>query len=252
MLTIGSIFITIGGYWWYQKKEVTEAKNTLLQSEVAIIAEKITVKVFANNNIIGGSGVLIGKENNTYYVITNNHVIAEANAQYKIKTHRNKTYFVEVVAQNNQNSIINDLALLKFNSNENYQTIKINNPMIIQENDLVLSTGFPFDEGDKQVEKVTKTVGKVTIILDQAMNGGYQFGYTNDVLNGMSGGAILNSQGELIGINGLGKYPALGNPYIYQNGEVINNYSWQQMSELSWGINTQLISNFMDENLVNK
>ncbi|MBF2056061.1 MAG: trypsin-like peptidase domain-containing protein [Cyanobacterium sp. T60_A2020_053] len=252
MLTIGSILATVGGYWWYQSQSISQLKNYLLQSEIATIAEKITVKIFANNQIIGGSGVLIGKENNNYYIITNNHVIAEENEQYKIKTHKNKIYSVEIIAQNNQNSIINDLALLKFNSNENYQTIKINNKIKIKENDLVLSAGFPFEEGEKQAETVTQTVGKVTMILDKAMNGGYQFGYTNDVLNGMSGGAILNSQGELVGINGLGKYPALGNPYIYQNGEAISNYSWQQMSELSWGINTQLISNFMDENLINK
>ena len=79
------------------------------------------------------------------------------------------------------------------------------------------------------------------MVLSEPLKGGYQLGYTNSIQNGMSGGSILNSQGELIGINGLGKYPILGNPYVYQDGNNIPEAKIENMSELSWGIPSKYI-----------
>ncbi len=82
--------------------------------------------------------------------------------------------------------------------------------------------------------------------------GGYQIGYTNTVHNGMSGGSIINSHGELIGINGLGKDPLFGNPYVFQNGGDIPEHQFEQMSQLSWGITGNSIVNFVDKIETNK
>jgi serine protease Do len=52
--------------------------------------------------------------------------------------------------------------------------------------------------------------GTIKMQLTKTLPGGYQLGCTNDVSQGMSGGPVLDQQGELIGINGLLKYPFQG------------------------------------------
>lgn len=222
----------------------TENKNK--QTRIKEIAESVTFKIYPQdiNLHTGGSGVLIDKKNNSYYVITNNHVVENITVEYQIKSHQGNIYPVEIVAQNNQDSTVDDLALLKFYSETNYNPVKLSDDDNLLDNQLIIASGFPFDEKLEQLTNIKHTVGRIKIILSQPLKGGYQFGYTNEIYNGMSGGAILNVQGELVGINGLGKYPAIGNPYIYQNGAEIDDISWNKMSEMSWGIPIKSIKKF--------
>ncbi|NCO78956.1 MAG: trypsin-like peptidase domain-containing protein [Cyanobacteria bacterium] len=212
------------------------------------IAQETNVRIFTtDNNIeIGGSGVLIKKENNTYFVVTNNHVINDINTPYNISTYDEKIYKGEVIKdKNNLNQ--EDLALLKFDSLEDYNIIKISQKPLMN-NEVILASGFPFQKNLKQSQKLYYTMGKIEIILSKALIGGYQFGYTNLVHNGMSGGSILNEKGELIGLNGLGKYPIFGNPYIYEDGLIIDEKENDKMSELSWGIPVKKIEKFIENN----
>ncbi len=228
--------------------KIISKENSLSETEIKKIAESVTFKIF-NKDInlnIGGSGVLIAKQDNTYFVITNNHVVESLETQYQIKTNNNKYYPIKIIKQNNQNSIIDDLALITFKSDDNYTPIKINSAIKITENQSIIASGFPLDQNLEQSTEIKHTLGTINTILSQPLKGGYQFGYTNTISRGMSGGAIINYQGELIGINGLGKYPALGNPYTYQNGIEINNLSWEEMSQLSWGIPIKSIKDFVD------
>ncbi|MGI0479986.1 S1 family peptidase [Geminocystis sp. CENA526] len=116
--------------------------------------------------------------------------------------------------------MVDDLALLKFSSQEKYNVVKIKND--VQKNEKILATGFPFQDNFTQSPQLKYTMGYVKKILHQPLIGGYQLGYSNNIYSGMSGGSILNEKGELIGINALGSYPFLGNHYIYQNGTIIS------------------------------
>ncbi|WP_017317803.1 S1 family peptidase [Mastigocladopsis repens] len=62
------------------------------------------------------------------------------------------------------------------------------------------------------------TTGQVSLVLDKALEGGYQIGYTNDIRKGMSGAPLLNHQGEMVGINGLHKDPLWDTPDLYHDG----------------------------------
>lgn len=232
----------------YQQESSTQTPS-LNEAELSEIALSVTVKIFAQESgrYIGGSGVIIGNRNQDYLVATNNHVVNNPDLDYYIKTHTGETYLAQIIRQNNQDLIVDDLALIRFTSPQKYQAIKIKNNIQIQSNETVFASGFPFDINQQQAEKISHTVGNIKMILPSPLRGGYQFGYTNTIYNGMSGGSILNSKGELIGLNGLGKSPPLGNPYIYKDGSNPEEKQLEMMTELSWGIPSKYINTMIDE-----
>lgn len=234
------------------RKNVLDNNSQILQKienekDLEKIAKETNVRIFAIDNDIeiGGTGVLIEKQNNSYLVITNNHVINNNNIQYKVALYDGKVYDAKIIKQNNENNNQDDLAILKFDSEEEYNFIKIADKPLIK-NEIVFASGFPFQKNLKQSQKLYNTLGNMEIILNKPLMGGYQFGYTNLVHNGMSGGSILNQKGELIGVNGLGKYPIFGNPYVYQDGLIIEEQETDKMSKLSWGIPVKKIEKFIN------
>jgi len=192
-------------------KEVGEnskiEKKSLNQTELKHRAKLVTVRIFAmvNNHEIGGSGVLIGKQNNHYLVLTNNHVVDTKNINYKIETYTGNVYNGEIIWQNNQDLIVDDLALISFKSEIEYQTVKIRNNYSPKKNETILASGFPFQDNLQQSKQIKYTFGNLNKILSKPLMGGYQLGYINNVNSGMSGGSILNLQVQLIVVNSLGK-----------------------------------------------
>lgn len=226
--------------------------NLLHERQLKITARLITVRIFSSDEK-GGSGVIIGEDNGIYYVITNNHVVSDTKTQYKIQTHKNKVYLGEIVWQNSQDTVVDDLALLRFSSPEKYNVVKLKND--VENNEMVLASGFPFQDNFTQSPNIKYTLGYVNKILPQPLIGGYRLGYTNNIYSGMSGGSMLNEKGELIGINALGSYPFLGNHYIYQNGSIISDKEVAIMEELSWGVSSgsieKLINKLKEDQLIN-
>ncbi|MGB3653799.1 MAG: tetratricopeptide repeat protein [Rivularia sp. (in: cyanobacteria)] len=191
--------------------------------ELQTLANKITVKIIADRN--GGSGTLIGKQGNNYLVLTNSHVIQGVNS-ITLQTADGKTYSAEIVPQNNFKK--SDITLLKFQSSQSYclseiakTTPNIDTP--------VLAAGFSGSTG-----KIIFSEGEVKKTSN--LKEGYEIGYSNNIEQGMSGGAILNSLGELVGINGKSAYPILNSGYVYQNGKRPNQAEIREMRKLSWGI----------------
>ena len=67
---------------------VTQVSSVMAKSatEIAALALETTVKIDNTLGIPGGSGVIISKQNNTYTVLTANHVVVNPNVGYIIKT----------------------------------------------------------------------------------------------------------------------------------------------------------------------
>ncbi len=206
--------------------------------ELQTLANKITVKVIGDNN--GGSGTLIGKQGNNYLVLTNSHVVRGVNS-IKLQTADGKTYSAEILPQKNfKNS---DITLLKFQSSQSYCLPEISKatPDI---NTTILAAGFSGSTG-----KIAFSEGEVKKTSN--LKEGYEIGYSSNIEQGMSGGAILNSMGELIGINGKSAYPILNTGYVYQNGKRPSQAEIREMRKLSWGIPISTVLTWVDSDVLN-
>lgn len=232
-----------------------------LATKVNQVASDISVRILDQNFL--GSGFIVQQTNQEYIVITNQHVLRAGEAPYSIETVDGKTYLAEVITDMNTSDYQYDLAILKFKADTAYTTAKIGKSFNLEVGEPVFAAGFPYQEA--KPEKVPAIFaesnvissrelalkgGRVAIILNQALEEGYQIGYTNDVKKGMSGGPLLNSQGEVIGINGKHAYPLWESPEIYQDGsepcpalqELITRSSLAIPIEKSIELNNQLKS----------
>jgi S1-C subfamily serine protease len=212
-------------------------------------AEKITVKVLSGKN--SGSGVLIHRQGNVYQVVTNDHVLlfGRPDKSYKIQTPDGKIYPAQVANQFKFQKY--DLGVLQFSSDSVYTIASLSITSSSTIGEKVYAAGFPYQSYQSADQEFTFTSGTVKLISKLSFRGGYQIGYTNDIKKGMSGGPLLNEKGQLIGFNGRHKYPAWGNPYIFDNGTIASLAQKAEMSQYSWAIPLQVLLKFTPE-LINK
>lgn len=131
-----------------------------------------------------GSGSIVKPEG---LVITNNHVVQPARGgQIDIKLISGKQYTGQVVATDP----VNDLALIKLNTQDRLPTVSIGSPSSLQTGQSVCAIGSPFARPGVLTRGTLTTVRR---------NGDLQ---SSLVLQpGNSGGPLLNQQGEMIGVN---------------------------------------------------
>ena len=138
-----------------------------------------------------GSGVIISPDG---YIITNSHVVKNAE-KIEITTNSNQTFDAELVGSDDQN----DIALLKINSNEVLSYAAFGDSDSTQIGEWVLAVGNPFNLNS------TVTAGIISAKsrnLDPSGRTTQSYIQTDAAVNpGNSGGALVNTKGELIGIN---------------------------------------------------
>ncbi len=136
-----------------------------------------------------GSGVIISEDG---YIVTNNHVVKDA-TELEITLNNNKTYKAKLVGTDSKM----DIALLKVEANEKLPYATFGNSDTIKVGEWVLAVGNPYNLTS------TVTAGIVSAKARDLSNNGIQsFIQTDAAVNpGNSGGALVNTRGELIGIN---------------------------------------------------
>ncbi len=136
-----------------------------------------------------GSGVIISQDG---YIVTNNHVIANAN-QLQVTLNNNRTYDAELIGSD-PNS---DIALIKIDADAKLPYLAFGDSDNAKIGEWVLAVGNPFNLTS------TVTAGIVSAkarSLDTRSN--QSFIQTDAAVNpGNSGGALVNTNGDLIGIN---------------------------------------------------
>jgi serine protease Do/serine protease DegQ len=147
-----------------------------------------------------GSGVIIDAGKG--YVITNNHVINKAD---KITvTLQDGQSFEAALVGSDQNT---DIALIRIKDG-NLVELPKGNSDVLQVGDFVVAIGSPFGLGQTVTSGIVSALGRSSLGIE-----GYEdFIQTDASINpGNSGGALVNLQGELIGINTAIVGPSGGN-----------------------------------------
>lgn len=136
-----------------------------------------------------GSGVIISQDG---YIVTNNHVI-ERSSQLQVTLNNNRTYTAELIGAD-PNS---DIALIKIETDDKLPYLAFGDSDNTKIGEWVLAVGNPFNLTS------TVTAGIVSAkarSLDTQTN--QSFIQTDAAVNpGNSGGALVNTNGDLIGIN---------------------------------------------------
>ncbi|HKJ05926.1 MAG TPA: trypsin-like peptidase domain-containing protein [Flavobacteriaceae bacterium] len=136
-----------------------------------------------------GSGVIISPDG---YIITNNHVIREATS-IEVTLNNKKIYKAEVIGTDADN----DIALLKIDADE-LPFITFGDSDIVKVGEWVLAVGNPYNLTSTVTAGIVSAKGR-----DLAGNSNIDsFIQTDAAVNpGNSGGALVNTHGELVGIN---------------------------------------------------
>lgn len=149
-----------------------------------------------HNNVIpkrgNGSGVLISPEG---HLLTNEHVIADAD-EIQVKLNNGKSFKATIIGKDT----LTDLAVLKIEADNALPHIPIGDSSTMRVGEWVIAIGNPFGLG------MTVTTGVISAInrdLSVDRNRSYKDLIQTDasINPGNSGGALINSRGELIGIN---------------------------------------------------
>lgn len=141
--------------------------------------------------VSSGSGVIFSSDG---YIVTNNHVIENAE---KIQVlYNKKSYEAELIGTD----LSTDLAVLKIKEN-NLPAITIGNSRTLQVGEWVVAVGNPFSLSSTVTVGIVSAKGRKINIVDDRFPL-ESFIQTDAAINpGNSGGALVNKNGELVGIN---------------------------------------------------
>ncbi len=197
---------------------------TLTPADINTIASEITVRIDGPK---GGSGFIVEKRGNIYYVLTNWHVV-DRPGDYEIVTNDGKRYPIYYSLIRQLPNL--DLAIIPFSSSQRYRVAIPADANLIELGSPIYVAGWPRSGSSLGQRLFLSTTG--TLNQRQNPRFGYSLVYTNLVRSGMSGGPILDAEGKVIGVNGvvqLGTNP----DQIVSAGIPINYFStWLKTAQL--------------------
>lgn len=176
-----------------------------------------------------GSGVIITKKGKTYTVLTANHVVKNPNAEFMIRTSKGKEHKVTDVKGLRNNESGPDLAVVMFESDEEYSVAPISNSDEATIGSGVYISGYPLPAGvGSQEREYQFTNGQVTNVRS-SNDQGYTMRYAAVTRRGMSGGPVFDVSGRVIGIHGQGD--TVG---------TVRNEAGERQEELKTGFNSAI------------
>ena len=196
------ISITIFLSWaFFSKNEnkFVSATNNSIESVVTVHTYGGN-RSYANNSI--GSGVIFSEDG---YIVTNTHIIS-GNKLIKVKLHTGEEFDANLIGAD----VNADIAVLKINSNSVLKPINVSNSDDLKIGDKVLAIGNPYGIGISVSSGIISATGR------DYGNPYLELIQTDAAINpGNSGGALINENGNLIGINTkifsrTGAYQGLG------------------------------------------
>ncbi len=139
-----------------------------------------------------GSGVIVSKDG---YILTNFHVVAGAD-EIEVKTSDNRSFQAEIVGSDS----LSDVAVIKIKEKaSNLPVAYLGDSDKLRPGDWAIAVGNPFSLSSSVTLGIVSALGRTTM---SDANAYQNFIQTDAAINpGNSGGALVNIEGELIGIN---------------------------------------------------
>ncbi len=198
------ILCTFALSWYF----INDNNNKLVSAADKSISSVVTISTSSNNNLSYsnkgsgiGSGVIFSKEG---YIVTNLHIL---NSKIiNVQLNNGKNYPASIIGIDNNA----DIAVLKISADENLNPINIADSNNLKIGDKVLAIGNPYGIGISVSNGIISATGR------DYGNPYLQLIQTDAAINpGNSGGALINENGNLIGINSkifssTGAYQGIG------------------------------------------
>ena len=147
-----------------------------------------------------GSGVIVNSQG---YILTNHHVVDGA-LEIKVELTDNRTFTARLVGSDPPS----DLAVLKIDAGD-LPSLRLGDSDKVRVGDFVLAVGNPLGIGQTVTSGIVSAKGRTSGLSDGSFE---DFLQTDAAINrGNSGGALVNTSGELIGINSQILSPSGGN-----------------------------------------
>lgn len=182
--------------------EITE-EDTVLEGSLdidRILQQVVDIHVITNDNLEGGgSGTIYSSDG---YIITNYHVIEGANI-IDVKTHDGKKYAAEIIFTNKEI----DIALLKINA-QNLVPADFGNSSDLKLGDEVIAIGSPYELSSTITKGIVSSRRDIEFEDIKIINAIQHDAAINP---GNSGGPLINSKGEVVGINSFIMSPDYSN-----------------------------------------
>jgi serine protease DegQ len=137
-----------------------------------------------------GSGVIVSPEG---VILTNHHVISDAE-DIDIALYDGRKYKAKIIGSDPET----DIAVLKIDAKQLLDPITLGNVNSVHVGDVVLAIGNPFGVGETVTSGIVSAMGRDHVGINTFEN----FIQTDAAINpGNSGGALIDTRGNLIGIN---------------------------------------------------
>ena len=196
------ILLTFAGTWYF----ISGDKNKLVSASEKSIGSVVTISSVNNTSLSNskdeiGSGVIFSNDG---YIVTNLHILSSQNISVKLDN--GKKYMASIIGIDKNT----DIAVLKISSNEELKPINFANSDSLKIGDRVLAIGNPYGIGISVSNGIISATGR------DYGNPYLQLVQTDAAINpGNSGGALINENGNLIGINSkifskTGAYQGIG------------------------------------------
>ncbi|WP_158262691.1 Do family serine endopeptidase [Photobacterium sanctipauli] len=138
-----------------------------------------------------GSGVIVDADKG--YIVTNHHVIGGAD-KIMVQLHDGRELTAELIGSDQ----MSDIALLQLKDTDNLTEIKLADSDQLRVGDFAVAIGNPFGLGQTVTSGIISALGRSGLNIENFEN----FIQTDAAINsGNSGGALVNLNGELVGIN---------------------------------------------------
>ena len=188
------------------EKEVTVTDTGIADAVEKVYDSTVIVEVYKNKKMYGsGSGFIFEKDNDVYYVMTNNHVVTDATS-VKIILTDGSSYETTKIGSDQYL----DVAVLSFKSDKDIKVAEIGSSESMRIGDTVFTVGAPVD-ADTYSWTVTRGIlsGKDRMVSVSTSNSSVadyimRSLQTDATINsGNSGGPLCNANGQVIGITNM-------------------------------------------------